>query len=187
MKTINRKGFSLPELFAALFAGCIVVLGLGMMLTGSYGGWIRMYNRVHSDTVTDGYVNKRAFDAIIRRSSLGEHPDTGKRPELKLNSGTGIADELIVYFYSDPNEKKVPRVDQFARFYKNNSTGHLDVDYGSYDKAADKYSDSVTQRLASNVKDVRFYVVGANVGMLLKLDNGRQRMTVACSAKRHSE
>lgn len=172
MKTINR-GFTLIELIISAAATVVVVLCIGMMLVNSQKSYNHTYDRVYSDVVEDAYVNDRLFDSIVRKSSL-----SAKSPYLSEDK------QAIELYYYDTANSAVP--DRFAKFYLNDK--ELNVDYGELDPATLAVkSVTNTSVVARNVNDVQFEVNGANVQMALDLDNGKQTMTVICSAVRHSE
>lgn len=168
-KTKNRPGFSLIELAVAMIMAFIVILTVGTVLVGSQRGWSRMYNRVYGDVVTDGYVARKTFDVVVRKSST-------KRELL----GDG---EVELYYYSDVASPT--RLDRYARFYK--ADEELLVDYGELDADGDPLGASFTQTLAHNVKVADFSVAGVCVKMLLRLDNGSEALTVMSSAVRYNE
>lgn len=172
MKTVsNKRAFTLTELIATMVMAVIVTLSTGLVLFDSQRGWHRMYDRVYSDVVTDGYVAGGAFSSTVRRSSIKRHRlgETGDFVEL--------------YYYQDADSTEL---DGYARFYT--SGGQLVVGHGELDKdTAEPLPASNTVTLASNVKTANFSVTGASVQMVLRLDNGSEAMTVTCSAVRHSK
>lgn len=168
-KTKNRPGLSLIELMVALMMVLIVILTVGTVLVGSQRGWSRMYNRVYGDVVTDSYVARKTFDAVVRKSST-------KRELI----GDGMVE---VYYYSDGANPT--RLDRYARFYKDDE--ELLVDYGELDEDGDPLEASSTQTLAHNVEVADFSVVGVCVKMLLRLDDGSEELTVMSSAVRYNE
>lgn len=172
VKRIN-KGFTLIELAISAAATVIVVLCIGMMLVNSQKSYNHTYDRVYSEVVEDAYVNDRLFDSIVRKSSL-----SAKAPLISDDKQT-----IELYYYDSANS---PAPDKFARFYLNGQ--ELNVDYGNLDShTLEAASVANTSVVARNVNDVQFQVTGANVQMALDLDNGRQTMTVICSAVRYSE
>ncbi len=66
----TQRGFTLIELAMAAAISTIVILGVGVLLVDSQRGWIRMYNRIYSDVVTDSYVARKTFDVVIRLFKL---------------------------------------------------------------------------------------------------------------------
>jgi len=161
--------FTLTELVISAVASVIVISTVGIILADSHRGWNKMYMRVYGDVVTDAYVAKKAFNAVVRESSV-------KRIEL------GDDGEFVkVYYYQDLTSEEL---DRYAKFC---TTGEkLLVDCGV--PAAGESSETLyTIVLAHNVKAANFSVNGASVQMILKLDNGKEALTVTCSAVRHNK
>lgn len=169
-KQINRKGFTLTELMLTITIATIVIIGIGVVLADNLRGWNRMYNRVYSDVVTDGYVAKKAFDAVVRKA-------TSKRCELDTNGQF-----VEVYYYQDFSSTEP---DRYAIFYINGQ--ELLVNYGPLEAGTgNTLSPSSTVKLARNVRSVNFSVTGACVKMVLELDNSSEAITVTSSAIRHN-
>jgi hypothetical protein len=143
----------------------IVVLAIGMVLVDGQRGWSTQYDRIYSDVVTDGYVARKKFDAVIRRAS-------GERLLLD-DAGSWIE----VYYYADDTSTVV---DRYARFYVANDT--LNVEYG---QLSPKTTLSV-ETVCGNVSSCVFKQAGKSVQMILKLDNGDQDNTIVCSAVTHN-
>lgn len=162
------KAFTLTEQIMAMLMSGIIVLGMGAILVGSQEGWSRMYTRVYGDVVTGGYITQRTFESVVRKS-------TAKRATIN-NS------EITVYYYNDPSTSTV--IDRYARFYK--SSASLLVDYGTLDDQGDPDVILQTVTLADNVEALSFSVCGSSVGMILKINNGSEAITVLSSAYRHS-
>ena len=169
----NRPGFALIELIIAMVMAIIVVFGIGVVLVDNQRGWHRMYNRVYGDVVTDGYVAKRAFDAVVRKSSVNE-----RRPTL---GETGEYAE--VYYYQDSTSAEP---DRYARFYTDGD--ELLVDHGELDTSTG-YPQPASSKmtLARNVTNASFSVFGTSVRMILDLDNSSEAITLTCSAVRHNK
>lgn len=167
---LYRRGFTLIEMAVTIAIATIVLLGIGVALVDSQRGWSRMYNRVHGDVATDGYAARRAFEAVVRKSSI-------KRERLG-------DDEVEVYYYNDPDTST--RLDRYARFYVTGQK-ELRVDYGELNPAGNPQGSPRTARLARNVKTVDFSVTGVSVQMTLSLDDGSEAVTVMSSAVRHNE
>ena len=165
----NRRGFTLSELLTVMVIAPVVVLGMGILLADSQRGWNQMFNRVNSGVVNDAYVARKAFDAIVRKSSISH--------EL-LGDG-----EVVVYYYNDPDSSTW--LDRYARFYADGTT--LLVDYGQLDSNRNLSEQTQTITLADNVEALNFYVNGACVQMVLSLDNGSESLMVMTSAIRHNE
>ena len=169
-KLTAQRGFTLIELAVVTAMSTIVIFGIGVVLVDSQRGWHRMYNRVYSDVVTDSYVARKAFDAVVRKSSI-------KRYELGSNG-----EFVEVYYYQNLNST---RIDRYARFYTNGE--ELMVNHGGLDATGNKEGNPSTMTLAHNVEAVYFSVAGNCVQMILMLDNDRETMTVTCSAVRHNK
>lgn len=165
----HRRGFTITELIAAMTMAPIVILCMWVVVVDGHRGWNKVYDRVYGDVVTDGYVAKKTFDAVVRKSSI-------KREFL----GDG---EVEVYYYSDV-ENPIS-LDRYARFYI--ADERLLVDYGGLDEGGIPQDSSSTVTLARNVKAAQFTLAGTSVQMILSLDNGSQSLTVASTAVRHNE
>lgn len=167
--TRSRKpihGFTLIELMITMAICTIVVLGLGVLMADSQKGWNKMYQRVYSDAVSDGYVAKIKFDSIVRKSSRGNFliDPMGKWVE--------------VYYYQD---LKATVPDRYARFYE--SGDDLNVEYGRVDPR----ETLSTETICSNVSDCLFLGSNGSVKMNLSLDDGQQQLTMLTSAIMHNE
>ncbi|MHC4645456.1 MAG: type II secretion system protein [Planctomycetota bacterium] len=167
MKT-HKKGFTLVELMVTVGIVAIVILGVGVALVDSQRGWHKMYDRVHGEVATDSYVAKITFDKIVRKSSQRRHI---------------IGTQNITLFYY--NSLTSTRLDRYAAFRR--AGRDLLVDYGDVDDSGTPLRPSTTTPLARNVEVVKFVVEGACVKMLLKLDDGKESVTVTSSAVRHNE
>lgn len=166
----NRRGFTLTELAVVMAITSIVMLSMGIVLVDSQRGWNQMFNRVNSGVVADAYVARKAFDAVVRKSSMN-------RERLVGDS------EVELYYYNDPVSST--RLDRYARFYTAGTK--LLVDYGQLDSNGNPGGQIQTITLADNVEAVNFYVNGAYVQMVLRLDNGSESLVVMTSAMRHNE
>ncbi len=159
------RGFTLIELMIAMAITLIVVLAIGIALVDGQRGWSIQYDRIYSDVVTDGYVARRKFDAVMR---------TASRDTFLLDGAGGWVE---VYYYADDTSTVV---DRYARFYVAN--GNLNVEYGLY---PDKETLSV-KTVCGNVSGCTFKQLGRSIQMILKLDNGTQTNTVISSAVTHN-
>lgn len=169
-KTIKSKhGFTLTELAATLILAAIVILAMGVVLVDSQRGWHQTFNRVFSDVVTDGYVARKTFDTIVRKSSY-------KREQIG-------ADFVEVYYYNDPDTSV--QLDKYAKFYKLGDK--LFVDYGQLDASGNPTGQASTVTLARNVQGASFSLAGVSIQMSLQLDDGSQQLAVMTSAVRHNE
>ncbi len=159
------RGFTLIELIIAMAITIIVVLAIGVALVDGQRGWNIQYDRIYSDVVTDGYVARRKFDAVMRRAS---------RDKLLFDDAGGWVE---VYYYANDTSTVV---DRYARFYVAN--GNLNVEYGQLDPTATLSVETV----CGNVSGCTFEQLGRSIQMILKLDNGTQTNTVISSAETHN-
>ena len=159
------RGFTLIELIIAMAIMLIVVLAIGIALVDGQRGWSIQYDRIYSDVVTDGYVAKKKFDAVMRSAS-GETISLG-------DDGSWVK----VYYYANDDSTVV---DRYAYFYVAN--GDLNVEYGLY---PNKETLSV-ETVCGNVSGCTFAQVGRSIQMILTLDNGTQTNTVISSAVTHN-
>lgn len=165
----NRRGFTLTEFTVVMVIAPVVIITMGFVLVDSHRSWNQMFNRVNNGVVKDGYVAVKAFDAVVRKSSITQE---------YLGD-----DEVVLYYYNDPASSTW--LDRYARFY---ATGtKLLVDYGKLDSEWNPYDQAPAITLADNVEAVNFSVRGACVQMLLRLDNGSESHIVITSAIRHQE
>jgi len=158
-------GLTLIELITATAILVIVVLAIGTALVDGQRGWSVQYERIYSDVVTDGYVARRKFDAVIRTAS--------KDKFLFDDAGNWVE----VYYYANDDSAVV---DRYARFYVAN--GNLNVEYGRLNP---KETLSV-ETVCGNVSVCKFEQVGRSIQMILKLDNGTQTNTIVSSAVTHN-
>jgi len=143
----------------------IVILAIGIALVDGQRGWSIQYDRIYSDVVTDGYVARRKFDAVMR---------TASRDKFLLDDAGSWVE---VYYYADDTSTFV---DRYARFYTAN--GDLNVEYGQLDPPETLSIETV----CGNVSGCVFKQVGRSIQMILKLDNGTQTNTVISSAVTHN-
>ena len=115
IKTRPNKlhGFTLVELMITTSIMLIVGLAIGVVIVDGQSGWSFMYDRINSDVVTDGYVARKKFDAVIRDAS---------REKVLLDSAGSWVE---VYYYSTLSSAIV---DRYARFYV--ADGDLNFEYG---------------------------------------------------------
>jgi prepilin-type N-terminal cleavage/methylation domain-containing protein len=165
----NKLGFTLTELAVVIAIASIVMLSMGTVLVDTQRGWNQMFNRVNNGVVNDGYAARKAFDAVVRKSS-----------KIREELGDG---EVVLYYYNDPASST--RLDRYARFYAADT--ELLVVYGKLDSEWNQYEQTSPITLADNVEAVSFYVNGACVQMVLRLDNGSESLIVLTSAIRHNE
>jgi len=157
----SSRGFTLIELLTAMAIMIFVILAIGMALVDGQRGWNYMYDRIYSDVVTDGYVARRKFDAVLRRAS-GE-----------TFSLAGDGSWVEVNYYADDTSTVV---DRYARFYVSN--GDLNVEYGQLNPQ----STLTTETVCSNVSGCIFKQSGRSAQMILTLDDGTKTNTVITSA-----
>ncbi len=155
------RGFTLIELMIAIAIMVIVVLAIGVALVDGQRGWNYMYDRIYSDVVTDGYVARRKFDAVMRKAS---------RDKFLLDPAGSWVE--VYYYASDASTV----VDRYARFYT--SGGKLNVEYGQYNPT----STDTIETVCENVSSCKFVQLGRSIQMILKLDNGKQKNTLITSA-----
>ncbi len=159
------RGFTLVELIIAMAIMLIVMLAIGIALVDGQRGWSIQYDRIYSDVVTDGYVARRKFDAVMR---------TASRDKFLLDDAGSWVE---VYYYADDTSTVV---DRYARFYVAN--GNLNVEYGQLDP-----KETLTiETVCGNVSGCTFEQLVRSIQMILKLDNGTQTNTVISSAVTHN-
>jgi len=159
------RGFTLIELIIATAIMVIVVLAIGIALVDGQRGWSIQYDRIYSDVVTDGYVARRKFDAVMR---------TASRDKFLLDDAGGWVE---VYYYANYDSAVV---DRYARFYA--ADGNLNVEYGQLNPKATLSVETI----CGNVSGCTFEQLGRSIQMILKLDNGMQTNTVISSAVTHN-
>ncbi len=159
------RGLTLMELIIAMAIMLIVVLAIGIALVDGQRGWSIQYDRIYSDVITDGYVARRKFDAVMRTAS--------REKFLLGDAGSWVE----VYYYTNDDSAVV---DRYARFYVDN--GNLNVEYGQLDP---KETLSV-ETVCGDVSSCTFEQLGRSIQMILTLDNGTQTNTVISSAVTHN-
>jgi len=164
-KLTASRGFTLIELIIATAIMFIVILAIGIALVDGQRGWSIQYDRIYSDVVTDGYVARRKFDAVMR---------TASREKFRIDPAGGWVE---VYYYANDASTVV---DRYAYFYTAN--GDLNVEYGLY---PNKETLSV-ETVCGDVSSCTFKQLGRSIQMILKLDNGTQTNTVISSAVTHN-
>jgi hypothetical protein len=134
-----------------------------------------MYNRVYSDVVTNSYVARKTFDAVIRKAS--------SEKLLLDEDGTW----LEVYYYADANSASA---DCYARFYYSESgqtetgaEGQLNIEYGK----AEPRETLTIRTICENVSSCVFKAAGRSAQMILTLDDGQQTVTVVSSSVMHNQ
>ena len=161
-----RKGFTLVELMITAVIMIIVGLAIGVVIVDGQTGWNTMYDRVHSDVVSDGYVARNKFDAVIRRAS--------KRRFVLAGDGSWIE----VYYYADASSVAV---DRYAYFF--GTDGELKLEYG---QLAPREVIGV-ETLCENVSECTFKQAGTSAQMILTLNDGTRTNTIVTSAVAHNQ
>lgn len=164
-----RRGFTLTEVGAVLVLAPIVMLSMGLVLADSQKGWNQLYNRLNNGLEVNGYVARRAFDAIVRKSSI--------------NSENFDVNEVEVYYHNDPVNST--DLDRYARFYKAGT--ELRVEHGQLDSNGNPADAIHTVTICDDVEAVDFSKNGASIQMVLRLDDGSESYTVMTSAMRQTE
>ncbi len=154
-------GFTLVELMISMVVMVITSFMIGTVIVDGQNGWSNMYDRINSDVVTDGYVVRKRFDAVIRKA--------GSDKILIGDNNRSIE----VYYYSSDLSKAL---DRYARFYVSN--GNLILEYGRLSPKAVLNAET----LCSNVASCTFHEVGKSAQLILVLDNGKRKNTVITSA-----
>ena len=171
-KLITQGGFTYIELLIAILFVAIVIPSIGLILVDGQRGWNTMYNRIYSDVVTDSYIARKTFDAVIRKAS---------REKMLLDED---GNWLEVYYYADSDSTVV---DRYARFYYydggQGTRGQLNIEYGTL-KPKKTLS---THTVCKDVSGCVFRRAGRSAQMILTLDNGSQTATVVCSAVMHNQ
>jgi prepilin-type N-terminal cleavage/methylation domain-containing protein len=160
-KPRTSRGFTLVELVITAAIMSIIALAIGVVIVDSQSSWNVMYDRVNCDVVTDGYVARKKFDAVMRQAS---------REKLLLGDAGGSVE---VYYYADGSSVVV---DRYARFYT--SDGDLNLEYGQLDPRVTLGVETI----CANVSACTFRQAGRSVQMILALDDGKQTNTVVTSA-----
>jgi hypothetical protein len=160
-KLTTARGFTLIELITATAIMIFVILAIGMALVDGQRGWNQMYDLMYSDVVTDGYVARRKFDAVLRKAS---------REKFLIDPAGSWVE---VYYYAADTSTVL---DRYARFYT--SGGKLNIEYGQLDPKSTLSNKTVCE----NVSSCMFNQLGRSIQMVLKLDNGKQTNTVITSA-----
>ena len=163
----NAKAFSMIELMIVVVISAIVLLGIGVYMVDIQRGWCKMLARVHSDVVTDAIIARKAFDGTVRQSA---------RFYAMVPGGNGIE----VNYYNDPANNMAPLPDRYATFYV--SGDQLLLERG----IREPRTELRTEVLANNVTASVFSGEGAAVKMSITLDDGKLKITAACSAVLHN-
>jgi hypothetical protein len=163
--TSHFSGFTIVELMISMVVMIIAAFTIGAVIVDGQNGWSNMYSRINSDVVTDGYVVRKKFDAVMRKAS-------SEKIFIEDNNTS-----VRVYYYSS-NLATV--VDRYARFYE--SDGDLNLEYGRLDPEVTLNVETICH----NVSSCSFHQVGRSAQLILVLDNGKQKNTVITSAVTHN-
>ena len=155
------------ELMVAMSVSVIILLGIGVYMIDIQRGWAKMLARVHSDIVIDSIIARKAFDGTVRQAA---------RFYALAPGGNGIE----VNYYTDPANNTALLPDRYATFYI--SGNQLLVEHG----VRDPKTETRTDVLANNVTNWTFSGENSAVKMSITLDDGKQKMTTACSAVLHN-
>jgi hypothetical protein len=155
----------MPELLIATAAALIVVVAIGVILVDNQRAWQNMYNSIYRDMVTDSYVARRKFDALVRKSS-SEHVSLGPNGswiEVGYYSGTAPASP-----------------DRYGLFYCQN--GSLLFESGT----TSPKQTTGTETVCGNVSSCVFSVLGRSAHMFMTLEDGTESTRVMCSSVMHN-
>ena len=167
-KPTIKAGFTTVELMVSMLISVLVIAGIGIVMADSQRGWNTMYDKTYSDVMTDSYVARKSFDAVIRNASR-------KNYLLDVNGNW-----LEVYYYADANSTDL---DRYARFsYDPDSGDQLNLERGILDPK----QTLTTSTICKNVSNCIFKLDGRSAQMVLTLDDGSQNITVASSAFMHN-
>lgn len=161
----HAKGFTLVELMISMVVMVIAAFTIGAVIVDGQNGWSNMYGHINSDVVTDGYVVRKKFDAVMRKASSD-----------KIFIGDDNSSIEVYYYSSDVSTV----VDRYVRFYE--SGGDLNLEYGQLDPKVTLNVETVCH----NVTSCSFHQVGRSAQLILVLDNGTQKNTVITSAVTHN-
>ena len=166
-KNTNRisGGFTLVEMMITIAVMSIIVSAIGLVIIDGQRCWQVLHGRINSEVVTDGYVARKKFDSVMRKSS----------GEKILTDSNG--NWIEVYYYADDSSTAV---DRYARFYETDGT--LNMEYGKLNPRTTLGTETVCQ----NVSDCTFKQAGRSVQMMLTLDDGTQKNTIVTSAVTHN-
>jgi hypothetical protein len=165
-RSTTSKGFTIIELMIAMLVMVIASFAIGAVIVDGQHGWSVMYDNIHSDVVTDGYVARKRFDAVMRRAS---------REKIFVKDEGGSVE--VYYYASDASTV----VDRYVRFFEAN--GDLNLEYGQLDP---KVTLSI-ETICGDVSNCTFRQVGRSTQMILTLDNGTQTNTIVSSAVTHNQ
>ena len=164
IKSIS-PGFTIVELMIAMTVMVIASLAIGAVIVDGQNSWSVMYEKIHSDIVTDGYVAKKRFDSVMRKAS-----------NEKIFISDDNSSVLLYYFSSDT----AAAVDRYMHFYQ--AGRNLNLEYGELDPRIRINVETV----CGNVSSCIFRKTGQSVQMTLVLDDGTRKNTIVTSAVAHN-
>jgi hypothetical protein len=165
IKKTSNHGFTLVELMVAVAISMIVIIAIGVVLVDSQRGWQVSYDRIYADVVTDSYVARKKFDAVMRKAGS---------TTVTLGS---LGESIEVNYY---NSISSAVYDRYGYFYV--SDGTLCFEYGSLNPKVT----IGTETVCANVSSCEFLHSGKSVQMILKLDDGTKSVEVVSSAVTHN-
>jgi len=176
----DKFGFTLIELMMVIIIVAIAIIGMSSVIADAQRGHRQMYERVFGDVVSDAYATRRAFDRVVRKSSIRYYMIDADPSAVSGNTS------VTVYYYDDPQTSLV--LDKYCRFEVEGT--ELAAYYGNLAPGTFNPQGSETRaRLAQNVTYSEFSVIGTGVAvrMMLRLDNEKQQMTFTTTALRHND
>ena len=192
----SARGVTLIELIVATIAALIVILGASAILYHGHIGYGKLFRRVNSEVVRNGYEVRRTFDRLVRKASM-------ERIDPRDGDYRFLAEEnqLYVYYYLTPQSLVI---DRYARFYLAGTDLRLEQGTvtGGFQAAPPGLPDLSTTSdtlLASNVTAPEtgvFAAQGNALRMVLLLDDETGstlhkietlKMTITTTAIRHNQ
>jgi len=155
------------ELITVIAISGILLVGIGIYLVDTHRGWAKMLDWIHSDVITESIIARKTFDGTVRQSA---------RFYTLVPGGEGVE----VNYYTDPANNTALLPDLYATFYV--SGNQLLVERG----IRDPKTELQTEVLANNVTNYVFASESTAVKMSITLDDGKHKMTTACSAVLHN-
>jgi len=156
----SKKGLTIIELLITVVMAGIVILGIGAVLVHTQRNWENIYEQVNGETTSDAYVAKRAFESVIRSSSVSLRP-----PALSEN-GNFIEFYLYENLWSN-------NIDSYARFYVENGELMLmcgRLDDPEYKEVAGAEAGSI--KVSNDTKDAFFNASTSLVGSMPEETDG---------------
>ena len=189
-----RTGVTLIELIITVIAGVILLLGMTGILASGIKNYKTMYERVTSEVIRNAYEARSIFDTIVRKSSIRRCDLSSPREDAY--------DQMIVYYYSDPNNFNIIETDKCAWFYREGSDLILVRGDVTFSNNVPEYNWGPPVAIAHYVSFAAgvpgiFSYDGHSVQMVLTLDNENPPntpdnklktmiMTVTSTALRHN-